>query len=66
MTERMLEQAETPASASDWLLEVDDLRTYFYMGAGIVKAVQGVSFHLNKGETLWIAGESGRGKGMTV
>ncbi len=48
------------------LLEVIDLKTYFYTTKGIVKAVDGVSFTLNKGEVLGLAGESGCGKSTTA
>jgi peptide/nickel transport system ATP-binding protein len=48
------------------LLEVDDLRTYFKTREGDVHAVDGVSFSLEKGETLGIVGESGCGKTVTV
>ncbi len=47
------------------LLEVKDLKTYFHTFKGIVKAVDGVSFKLNKGEILGIVGESGGGKSVT-
>ena len=48
------------------LLEVHDLRTFFYLRRGVLKAVDGVSFSLRRGETLAIVGESGCGKSMTA
>ncbi len=48
------------------VLEVKDLKTYFYTRTGVVKAVDGVSFTLGPGETLGIVGESGCGKSMTA
>ena len=48
------------------LLEVKDLSTHFFTHAGVVKAVNGVGFTLDHGETLSIVGESGSGKTVTA
>ncbi len=50
---------------SEPLLTVDDLKTHFYTDGGIAKAVDGVSFTLDRGETLGLVGESGCGKSVT-
>jgi oligopeptide/dipeptide ABC transporter ATP-binding protein len=47
------------------LLDVRDLRTYFHVMDGLVKAVDGISFSIMAGETLGIVGESGCGKSVT-
>jgi peptide/nickel transport system ATP-binding protein len=54
------------ADTTEALLEVDNLQTYFFTRQGVVKAVDGVSFTLRRGETLAIVGESGCGKSITA
>ncbi|MFB3926721.1 MAG: ABC transporter ATP-binding protein [Syntrophales bacterium] len=46
----------------DHILRIEDLRTYFQTSGGVIKAVDGVSLHLERGDTLGIVGESGCGK----
>jgi oligopeptide/dipeptide ABC transporter ATP-binding protein len=48
------------------LLEIKNLKTHFRVRNGIIKAVDGLDFHLNENETLGIVGESGSGKSLTA
>jgi len=48
------------------ILKIEQLKTYFYTWAGIVKAVDGVNIDVNEGETLGLVGESGSGKSVTA
>src|SRR5208282_6026756 len=64
----------TPLSASTGpeaarapvVLDVRDLKTYFFTYDGVVKALDGVSFKIRKGETLGLVGETGCGKSVTA
>jgi len=60
------ESATHGEAAAQPVLQVDNLQTYFYTRIGLVKAVDGVSFSLRRGETLAIVGESGCGKSVTA
>ena len=62
-------ETSTPAPlsvAANPLLEIEDLRTYFFTRDGIVRAVDGVSLGVKRGETLGVVGESGCGKSVTA
>jgi oligopeptide/dipeptide ABC transporter ATP-binding protein len=66
-----LEAAETTAGGissepAHALLEIDNLQTHFFTPAGVVRAVDGVSYSVRKGETLGVVGESGCGKSVTA
>ena len=60
------EAAAMQAQSSEPILSVRDLRTQFFTREGVVRAVDGVTFDLKRGETLCIVGESGCGKSVTA
>ncbi|MDB5488114.1 MAG: Dipeptide/oligopeptide/nickel transporter ATP-binding protein [Reyranella sp.] len=55
-----------PDAKGETVLEVRDLHTHFFLRRGVVKAVDGVSFSLRRGEVLGLVGESGCGKSLTA
>src|SRR5256714_9255457 len=57
---------KAPAAAVEPILDITDLQTWFFTRDGVVRAVDGVSFHVMPGETLAIVGESGCGKSVTA
>ncbi len=58
--------AHAPVSVGVPLLQVRDLHTYFPIRNGLIKAVDGVSFNVERGKTLCVVGESGSGKSVTA
>ena len=58
--------AQTTQSAAAPILSVHELKTYFHLPEGIVRAVDGVSFDVHAGRTLGVVGESGCGKSITA
>src|SRR6478752_9739420 len=65
VVEPLSASADGSALAATPLLAVEDLKTYFFTRDGVVRAVDGVSFTVGRGETLAIVGESGCGKSVT-
>ncbi len=66
MTAPTTATAAQATAGNDVLLEVRDLRTYFHVLDGTVKAVDGVSFSIQRGQTIGLVGESGCGKSVTA
>ncbi len=54
------------AVAARTVLDIDNLQTHFFTAAGVVRAVDGVSYNVKSGETLGVVGESGCGKSVTA
>ena len=66
MTSTDPQAVRSQAQQDDLLLDIRDLRTYFHVMDGTVKAVDGVSFSIPRGKTLGVVGESGCGKSVTA
>jgi peptide/nickel transport system ATP-binding protein len=65
----MVTIAPSPAglqsARNEQLLEVRDLKTHFFTRKGVAKVLDGLSFHVGKGEIVGLVGESGSGKSVT-
>src|SRR2546427_9094306 len=65
ITELQAPRPKPPSSSARPLLDVRNLQTSFHTSDGVVRAVTGVDFHVNRGEILGLVGESGCGKSVT-
>ena len=65
MTESVLESSRDNES-DDKLIQIKNLKTYFYTEEGVVKAVDGVSFDIYNNEVIGLVGETGCGKSVTA
>lgn len=63
---RMRETGDVRMNDSGLLIEIKDLKTYFRLPQGLVRAVDGASFEIHRGKTLGVVGESGCGKSVTA
>jgi peptide/nickel transport system ATP-binding protein len=64
--QRTAQSAPGAATPDDAILRLVDLKTYFFSRDGVVRAVDGVSYHIRRGETLGVVGESGCGKSVSA